>query len=452
MTLFPYQIEGANYLAAKDQALLADEMGLGKSCQAITAADIANLHKIVVVCTAAGRINWQREFAMWSIFDRPVCALFTAKDLGSSSLEGIVIVSYDLLTNPKVLAHLKKTKWDLLILDEAHYLKERTAKRTKAIYKQLAPQASRVWRLTGTPAPNNASELWTHLHSSGIYQRGFHDFVDRYCTGFDSGFGLKITGSKNLPELKGLLKQIMLRRKKEDVMKQLPPISYHNMVVEPSPVDEDLFFADKFIGSSREAFHAELKQKNDALKALWAQSQGSRGQTDSRISVLEGLSTPMSTLRRYIGLSKVPEVAKILAEELESGALDKVVIFAVHRDVIVSLRDALKKYGVEVYFGGMTPEKKQRAIDRFQNQDKYRVFIGHIVAAGSTITLTRAHEVVLIEPSWVPAENAQAVMRCHRIGQEKPVRVRIYSVAGSTDEDINAALRRKIADLTKIFD
>jgi SWI/SNF-related matrix-associated actin-dependent regulator 1 of chromatin subfamily A len=100
----------------------------------------------------------------------------------------------------------------------------------------------------------------------------------------------------------------------------------------------------------------------------------------------------------------------------------------------------------------MTPEKKQRAIDRFQNQDKYRVFIGHIVAAGSTITLTRAHEVVLIEPSWVPAENAQAVMRCHRIGQDKPVRVRIYSVAGSTDEDINAALRRKIADLTKIFD
>lgn len=453
MSLFPYQLEGAKYLASKDQALLADEMGLGKSCQAITAADMANLHTILVCGPACARVNWLREFAQWSIFDRPATVLFTAKKALTTKLEGVVVVSYDLLTNEKVLAKLKKVNWEVLILDEAHYLKERTAKRTKAAYRHLATVAQKVWRLTGTPAPNNASELWTHLNSAGLFSGNYHQFVDLYCTGFDTGFGLKITGTKNLPQLKALLGKFMLRRKKSDVMTQLPPISYHSVVVEPSPVDEELWFADRFIaGGTREAFHAELKEKNDALKALWAQSQGSRNQTDSRIAVLEGLATPMSTLRRYIGLSKVPEVVKILRDELETGAMEKVVIFSVHRDVIVSLRDALKDFGALAYFGGMDPKKKQQAIDRFQNHPKYRVFIGHIIAAGTAITLTSANEVVFVEPSWVPAENAQAAMRCHRIGQTKPVRVRIFSVAGSIDEDINMALRRKTADLTKIFD
>lgn len=453
MSLFPYQIEGAKFLAKHDHALLADEMGLGKSCQAITAADMANLHRILVVCPACARINWLREFAMWSMFDRPAAVLFTAKEALADNLEGVRIVSYDLLTNEKVVKRLKSIEWEVMILDEAHYLKERTAKRTKAVYRQLITVAQKVWRLTGTPAPNNASEMWTHLHSANLFVQPHHAFVDKFCSGFDTGFGFKITGTKNLPQLKALLAKFMLRRKKSDVMKQLPPISYHNIVVEPSPVDEELFFADRFIaGGTREAFHAELKEKNDALKALWAQSQGSRYMTDSRVAVLEGLATPMATLRRYIGLSKVPEVVKILKDELETGAMDKVVIFSVHRDVIVSLRDALKQFGAMAYFGGMDPKKKQETVDRFQNNPKYRVFIGHIVAAGTAITLTSANEVVFVEPSWVPAENAQAAMRCHRIGQEKPVRVRIFSVAGSIDEDINKALRMKTQDLTKIFD
>jgi len=453
VTPFPYQHEGAKFLAAHPQALLADEMGLGKSCQAILACDMVNAHRILVCAPANARINWDREFNYWSVFSRPSAVLLGSRDTPLVKGAEVVLVSYDLIIQPKVLEALKKIQWTVLILDEAHLLKERTSKRTKAAYKHLAKQSAHVWRITGTPAPNDASELWTHLSSAGLFTLGYHKFIDLFCDGYDGGFGFKITGTKNVPQLKTLLNQFMIRRKKEDVATQLPPISFHNHLVEPSPVDEELFFADRFVaGGTRDAFHAELKAANDNLKACWSMAGERKQMSENRLSILEGLATPMSTLRRYVGLSKVPEVAKILSEELTTGAMKKVVIFAAHRDVIMLLVSQLKAFGAMAYFGGMDAHKKQRVIDRFQNEDRYRVFVGHIVAAGTAITLTQAHEVVIVEPSWVPAENAQAAMRCHRIGQTKPVRVRFFSIAGSIDESINMTLRRKTAELTKIFD
>lgn len=458
-TPFPYQQEGAQYLASKNQALLADSMGLGKSCQAVVACDHVGATSILVVCPAAVRINWEREFHRFSPMDRNTAVLLSGADRPIHP--GVNIVSYDLIaTNEKLRRQLRSMQWDALVLDECHMLKERSAKRTKAIYGHnakspgIAASARRVWRLSGTPAPNNVSELYTHLRSAGVYQRAYWDFVFEFCDGFDSNFGYKITGVKNVPQLKALLAQFMLRRKKEEVMSQLPPITVSHMVVERSDVQLDPYFYENWRPIGVKAFLAEMENKDKTLKAAIStvRSANHGFKADDVLGVLESLSNSTATLRRYIGLAKLPRILDIITAELIENPELKLVLFAIHKDVIESARVALAKYGAVTLYGGTPAQTRQKNIDRFMNNPKCRVFIGNIQAAGTGITLTSASEVVFLESSWVPADNAQAMMRCHRIGQKNHVRVRMFSCAGSVDEDVMKTLVIKSRELSKVFD
>ena len=455
--LFPYQIEGAEWMAKKTHALLADEMGLGKSAQAVTACDIVGAQNILVICPASLRVNWSREFQRFSNRTRR-CTLI--ENYTHRAAPGITVVSYDLVASGEhVIKSCRGIEWDVLILDEAHYLKERSARRTRAVYGRnvndlsIARNARRIWRLSGTPAPNDASELWTHLKSAGIIKDAFYDFVYRFCSGFDSNWGFKITGHKNVPELKLLMSEFMLRRKKDDVMKQLPPIVYSHVTVEKSEVQLDPYFYENWRPIGIPKFVAELESADSAVRgALATASKVSKNNTDDKVKLLSGLSTSVATLRRYIGLAKLPKILEVLKTELEENPKLKLVLFAVHKDVIECSREALKKYVPVTVYGQTPAEKRQRHVDRFQNDPFCRVFIGNITAAGVGITLTAAHEVVFLESSWVPAENAQAAMRCHRIGQKKSVRVRFFSCAGSVDEDVQRVLIHKTRELAKIFD
>lgn len=448
-TPFPYQEVGGRFLASKAQALLADDMGLGKSAQAVLACDLIGATSILVFCPASVRINWEREFHRFSPLDRDCVVLMTGKDEPDAQ---VVVASYDLLANPKLLKKLLAREWEVMVLDECHYLKERTTKRTKAVYGKLAARAARVWRLSGTPAPNNASELWTHLKSAGIVTDAYWDFTYRYCSGFDSNFGFKITGHKNVDELKQLLGQFMLRRKKEDVMTELPPITFQEVTVERSAVELDPVFYEQTRGKTTAQFHDELKNADQTLRnALKALTQSAYSSSEDKLRVLEGMAGSMVTLRRYIGMAKLPKVCEIIAEELAMDRIDKIVIFAVHRDVIECTRQRLTKFGAVTLYGGTAPAQRQRNIDKFQNDKKTRVFIGNITAAGTGITLTAAHEVAFVEADWVPSNNAQAAMRSHRIGQTEPVRVRFFSCAGSVDEEVMHTLARKAKELAKIF-
>lgn len=455
-TPFPYQEEGARWLATMPQALLADEMGLGKSAQAVMASDIVNAENILVVSPAAVRINWSREFARFSDNDRPCVVIMSGKD---QPIQGVNIVSYDLLaSNEKLRNELKSRQWDALILDEAHYLKERSTKRSKACYGHnrfpgLADKSKFVWRLTGTPMPNNPSELYTHLKSMGVWKQPYWDFVFQFCDGFQSNYGFKITGVKNVESLKKLIYPLMLRRKKEDVMTQLPPIVFQNVTVEKTEVEMDPYFYEQWRSIGVPAFLQKLSGIEATVKDNLAHIKNhSHGSLDDAIRMLDGMSTATSTLRRYIGLAKVKPVLDIIAEELEANEVKKIVIFAMHQQVIEEARIRLRKYGAVTVFGGTPADKRQRHIDGFQNHPNPRVFIGQIIAAGTGITLTAANEVVFLEADWVPANNAQAAMRCHRIGQTRPVRVRFFTAAGTVDEDVMKAVVNKTRMIAKIFD
>lgn len=453
MELFPYQRHGAAWLSRREHALLADEMGLGKSAQIVTACDLTDSINVLVVCPAAARENWKREFIRFSDFPREI----TVISMGTvMPRPGVNIISYDLIGGNKGLRDkLKAMRWDVVALDEAHYLKERTSKRTKAIYGHgahpgIIHSAHYVWRATGTPVLNFADELWTHLKSMGVVSMNYYDFVARYTTGFESDYGYKITGHKNTEELKALLEPHMLRRKKDTVL-DLPPIYFPDPVyVEPTKVPLELLQRGSSEPLPQDVF-AQIKELDKELQARLDSilNRGPRG-ADDAIDVLSERAGAIATLRRHHALAKLPRALDIIEEELATDQVKKIVIFAYHRTVIEETMRRLAGFDAVSLYGGTDPADRQKSIDRFQ-QGSARVFVGQITSAGTAITLTAAHEVAFLESDWVPTTMSQCAHRCHRIGQAFPVRIRTFALAKSVDDQISRALVLKSREISKIL-
>jgi len=422
--LYPYQRIGADWLAGRTAGLLADQMGLGKTVQAIIAAKQSGAEKIGVVCPASMVTQWQREFDHWWPEHPPV-----------------MVSSYGKVAN----GHWGVPRFDVLIVDEAHMLKSPTSERTRAIYGPdidcidgMAGWADRVWLLTGTPGLNNPAEIWTHLHalmpSALLGKNGkaasYWGFAKRYTRVFDRGYGpeIKPGSGRNLEELKALIAPFILRRLKADVLADLPPITFNT-----------LYLDGKLPGVSA---HDEMLVRN-ALDSFDADG-------------LAKVQTHVASLRRETGMAKLPAVIEWISEFLNATD-EKLVVFAYHRDVIGDLMLHFHNYlGLRGWSGasvtGSTPAlQRQTEVDLFQNDPRCRLFIGQIQAAGTGLTLTAASTVLMAEQSWVPAENAQAAMRVHRIGQKNACTVYNAVLAGSIDERIGDALTRKLNDLVRLF-
>lgn len=427
MTLLdlPYQAEGAAFLASRKTALLADDPGLGKSKQAIDACDLARVLKVLVICPASVVENWRREIAKYRMGDWSA-----------------YVTSYDRAAGADY-KRLLAGEWDVLVLDEAHYLKNLTAKRTRLVYGEeakmaagaIAARAGQVWLLSGTPMPNNPSELYTHLralHVDAIRSERtglpwtFFQFVNAYCLLRSNGFGDQIVGSKNEAKLNAKLSGFMLRRRKADVLPQLPPLRFSELWLEGR--------LDGLDGEEAEAVRAALaKDGVEGLKRLAANGS-------------------VSTLRRLTGMAKAEPAAAWVTDWLDSTPADrKLVVFAHHKIVIDTLFDRLHTRAVRVD-GSMKQSERQRSVDRLQKDPLVRVFIGQITAAGIGITLTAAADLLFVESSWVPAENEQAAQRIHRLGQENPCLVRYAMLAGSIDEQIQRACMRKMASIGAVVD
>lgn len=463
MELFPFQKIGAEWLSSKKLALLADEMGLGKSAQAIHAADLVGAERICVVCPAVARVNWGREFEKFSVQQRKFQII--QKRSEQIARQTSTIISYDLLVSN---IYGIDAEYDALILDEVHFVKSLEAKRVKAVLGRngVVRRAKRVWALSATPAPNDVSELWGLLYTFGVTGLKQPAFVERYCETVDTNFGRRVIGNKHsmLPEFRAILAPIMLRRKKEEVMKQLPPITYNSVTVEPGEVefaDHQSFCLSTYPIDRRQDVYEQIAKQEKLVTDIFAAKDAARGtvstenatNNDELLKIMEGLAGSISTLRKYQGLQKVGPALELISAELKAKAYKKIVIFAIHVDVVVAMREGLKDFGVVTLYGGTPPEKRQKNIDAFQSDHPRapRVFIGNIQAAGTAITLTASNQVVFLEQSWVPGDNAQAAMRCHRIGQERPVFVRYLSFGrGTLDARISGMCARKTKNLLEV--
>lgn len=424
MDLMPYQREGADFLTSRKRALLADGMGLGKTAQAITAANQVGAEHVVVICPAIAIVNWHREWAKWG---------------GKGHLS---VYSYDrVAVRENVRQEIKEIKPDLMILDEAHYLKGRTSKRTKSIYGPnclgdgVASHATRVWLLTGTPCPNNAAELFPHLRALwpelialGDKPMNYVQFIEVFCSLQATPFGPKILGNKNAPILRRKLVQFTLRRQAEQVLKDLPRMFWQDVVVEPKDVMGGLNSLEA--EPAVEALRSQLKNDGD----------------------LSGFEVEMATLRRVTGTAKAKAAAELVARELDDCAYSKICIFAHHTDVIETLKHELARFKPLVVTGKTRPFMRQEAIDQFQSQEDTKIFIGQIQACATAITLHASNQVLFVEASWTPSDNAQAAKRCHRIGQQRPVFVRVLGLANSIDEAVAKVLARKSKAITELLE
>ena len=446
-----YQEKGVCWLKAAlanhRGVLLADDPGLGKTRQALTAADEIHAQRILIGCPAGARRVWQNEIAAWFPYWSPrvlvlepgVKAIDIEPQLGRDQI--IVIAGYDEFSNSKsrVVTKLRLLRrWDLLILDEAHYLKN-PSNRTQALYGRpgttlgLQASATKTILLSGTPTPNHAGELWQHYRVfwptlaqravPGQEKRPYTqiEFEDRFTRYRDTVFGRQISGSQNQDELRIALGDVILRRRKSEVLTELPPL-----------ILQDISLAPVHAAALHSPAASLLAERLDAGVDL------------RTLAVDPGVVS----LRQQIGLLKVPPAILWVQERMAS--CDKLLIFAWHHAVIEHLRRGLLEFKPVVITGETGAKARQDAIAAFQTDPDTRIFIGQILAAGTAITLTAASEVAIVEPSWVPGENVQAIGRAHRLGQRDSVLASFLYLPGTLDERIMRVFRRKAAEISQL--
>lgn len=418
--LMPYQETGVQFLRGRTRAMLLDQQGLGKTPQAIRAAEAVGADTVSVVCPAIGRVMWQRAFPRWAAREIKVQVL--------SYGEAVRRVPRDYTA-------------DVLILDEAQYLKNPLAQRTRKIYgdqcrggpDSLIGHAACVWLLSGTLAPNGGHESYTHLRALWPERITFKGetltqwgFIHRYYHTRTNPYTLRVTVTEPRAARKAELKQIvhplMLRRMKADVLKQLPPLRTETVVLP--------------------AKSRQYSAKEEALiqRAINAQGSGS-GDPDG---------PQLAEIRRLTGEAKITPALEYCRELLDSGE-PKIVIFCYHRRVIAALAEGLKKYGAGVIQGGQSDAQRQQVIDRFQSDPDARVIVGQITACNAVIDLSAAAREVFVEWSFSPGENAQAAERCHRFTTKNAVLVSFLSLEGSLDEAITRVVERKTAALAALW-
>lgn len=443
MELYPFQNDGSMFLAGRKRAICADTMGLGKTAQGIVASDRVHATRILVICPAGVRYNWHREFKRFSSRNHAYSIITTGRD---KLLEkGVNIISYELATTPAMKKKLLEMYFDVLILDESHFLKSRQAKRTEAIYgvhckgdTGIISRATHCWALTGTPTPNHPGEIFSILRAFGVWTRNYYAFENQFCVVQQGDFGPIITGMKNVDQLKELVKPIMIRRKVEDVMTDLPAVTFSDVVLSAHGIAHP--------DDEKDWLQAEANSREATILKTRLQEAADENNLD-----LSDLHLP--TLRRLTGLAKVRPVCELVMRELDSG-LDKIVIFGEHRDVLENVRQTLSKYGALIIYGGNSPETKQERLDKFINIWKHRVLVGHIKTLGTGIDGLQkvCNNGLFIESSWTPSDNYQAVGRLRRTGQTRPVLFRFASLADSLDEHVQKVIRRKTAMITQLLD
>jgi SNF2 family DNA or RNA helicase len=459
--LFPYQVEGAKWLASRKTCLLADSPRLGKAVQCIAAIDLIDARLVIIVCRGVARANWQNEFETWSKRKWRYVVVFgrsTTIDWGRHIDPLAVIVNYENLDTvlSKVPAGFK---FDIAVVDEAHYAKNPGAARTALVFgpQGLPKFTHRHWCTTGTPTPNGlASELWPLLFTYGATDLGYWDFAKKFCVVQDTGFGPRIVGTRvdepgTMAELHSILAKKVLRREAKDVSIQLPKMSFSTVMVPPGKVDLRLCSTwwKYVVPVDRTAeFNAIIERELGIVEGIMADKTLS----PILLETLKAQSKSISTLRRYTALQKLEPALELIAAELEAGAYQKVVIFAHHLDPIKGAQRYLARFGVVTMYGGSNPNRVAMNIKKFQNpKSKTRVFIGQISAAGTSISLSAANHIFFLEESFVPDDNVQAAMRCGGVNQPKPIFVRTFCLENSYDRRLQDIIRQKTSENAKIY-
>jgi SWI/SNF-related matrix-associated actin-dependent regulator 1 of chromatin subfamily A len=412
--LFQHQKTGVNFLCQRNGAILADGMGLAKTMQSIIASIEVKAKKILIVCPSSVKINWEREINVF-------CDDTTIVSGDKWRTAKYTIINFDILKNfhtleskkkgdltdsiTEIKRHIVNSKFDLVIIDEAHYLKNDKSIRTSIMLDVCCNYGiEKVWLLTGTPIANRPMDYFSLLSmvKSPIAENWMF-FATRYCdakrinTTLKSGKKKQVwltKGASNLEELTQKTRSLVLRRKKEDVL-DMPPKTV-------TPI-----------------YHELDDTARRVYDGLWDQYIEKRKEAGKRINIDKDL-VELILLRKHISMEAIPHTIEIAENAIEEG--HKVIIFTNFTDELMALKEHFGKKSV-IHNGPMKDTEKQLSVDRYQTDDSVKVFIGNIRSAGVGITLTAGDIVIFNSYDWVPGSNEQCEDRSYRIGQLNNVTV-----------------------------
>jgi SWI/SNF-related matrix-associated actin-dependent regulator 1 of chromatin subfamily A len=407
-------------LLANNKFILADDMGLGKTTSAVIAALESGAKKVLIVCPASLKINWDREIKNYS--DRKTL-IVEGRKWGSTF--DFYIINYDIIKNYHTTDKsedsddyklLVNEGFDLAIVDEAHYISNTTANRTRLLNDVLS-KIPTVWLLTGTPMTSRPINYFNLLKIvDSPLTLNWQTYVKRYCKGFQFKVGNRkvwnTSGASNLDELRERTKPYVLRRMKTDIL-DLP-----EKIITPI-----------FVELNSKMYEEEM----DDFTRISSENRDK-----------ETLSVTLNRLmkvRQLISYEKIPYTCELIDRCIEQDK--KVIVFTNFTMTLDMLHEKYKKNSV-ILDGRMSKERRQEAVDRFQNESKIKIFISNIVAGGVGITLTAAEVVIMNDLSFVPAHHSQAEDRAYRYGQKNSVLV-YYPVFENTVEKIiyNILQRKK---------
>ena len=412
--LMPFQKDGVNALLSNSRLLLADDMGLGKTLQAIAALRILRVRREVRACLVAAPAGlleqWRRELAKWAPELSAIIIRGSASDRGWqwAAEKDVTLVSYDTLRSDlgrNVRSPVHRKIWDVVVADEAQRIKNRNE--TSAALKRLPRRRS--WALTGTPIENDEEELASIL-----------EFVD-----FDERTG---AASRYRPgmELRDRHRELQLRRKKSEVLDDLPSKQVARLTIELGP-------------RQRESYDKAEREGIVYLKSLGAE-----------VGVRHVLEL-ITRLKQICNADpRTGESSKLADVRLRLGELaarnHKALLFSQYTSDtsgVAAAADRLREFHPLVITGEIPPEERAGIIDRFRKGEEHKVLILSLRAGGLGLNLQEASYVFHLDRWWNPAMERQAEDRTHRIGQTVKVNVLKYSCAGTIEERIDEILEGK---------
>lgn len=427
-SLHQYQREGiAAGIQRGGRLLLADEMGLGKTIQALGIGYLYREEGVTVVtCPSSLVRNWQREVVRWwTIAEDRVQTVTHRRETVPSAAAAVVVVSYSCVDAVRSIDRLCT-----LIVDESHCIKNDESQRYKAI-ASIAAGARHVILLTGTPTVARPIELYAQLsllnEKNGKLLPSRQEFIRRYCNPLlrklpNGSCAPSVNGNNRLEELHVLLRPFMIRRRKADVLGQLP-------------------------AKTRQVIEIDLPEKDAALyRALTAKTGVSLGACVGSIQHFHASGrAKLSTVLEHV----TSILESIVDDEGTSDAPQKVLFFAHHQEVLSGLRTVVENGAHDtmdyIFIDGSTPStSRDELATHFQTSPRCRAAILSMTAAGTGLTLTAANMVVFCELHWTPGLLQQCEDRVHRMGQQSPCTIRYLVARNTVDEAIWSMLQDKL--------
>ncbi|MDO8609330.1 MAG: DEAD/DEAH box helicase [bacterium] len=443
--LRPYQQEGVNWLSFLKEfqfgGILADDMGLGKTIQALSI--LAHSHEnpkinnpSLIVAPTSVIYNWKEEIQRFTPNLNTYLYIGKERIFPKDKSTQVIITSYALLWREREL--FTKHRFHYVILDEAHYIKNHKSQTAKTAY-----QLSADYRLslTGTPLENNLTELWSQCSfiNPGLFSN-LENFKETFVTPIE-----KYQNMEAKERLRYLIKPFLLRRLKQNVIKELPPKIEQTLWCEMSSKQRTLYNAIK------QYYQAKLlkivnqkgikKSQIEILEALLRLRQICCHPDLLQLENRKSYSFLPSSLRNIHESIKLESVIELIQTAVAEK--HKVLLFSQFVSMLEILRSELDKAKIPYLILTGKTQNRQEIIKQFQNESTHSVFLLSLKAGGTGINLTAADYVIHYDPWWNPAVEVQATDRTHRIGQTKSVSVYKILIKDSIEEKIQALQEKK---------